>query len=722
MLVSVTARRVIVVGALLCACGPGTRGGRSTVAHEALRGLPPPSDRPYDLQDDGDLRDVREQYDLLAVGAEGRSAQRVQLADAYVRRIERSFDGDDRATAYDWFLEMIGLWRPDELSAGAPDLAPYAPVIERIRVSYARSGGDAEAVVALLALRAAAPERRDALDAELALILQYVDDLAIAHAGEGARHARPIKLLENGAGHVPTGFAVSRLTALYLERQAAIDTLFRGGGGPDMGVLSEHGEGLFRTTWNIVRFHARAGRLAEALPIVGELRGVGDDAGLRGDLASALATGAPAAAWVSLARHYIDSDPGKSDLDAALAICRAGLAAHPDDPGLHAIAGAISRDQNHLARALHSMERAYQLDPTDRDVANALAALYAIRVERLAQSERPDAARARLAELEAFHAEAARRFDDRLDSDLADAYAGMGRGLLGLGEVDAARGYLERSLKLRADYASLEYLGTIDLKRHNYQSAIGYFERALVLPADDITDHFVRGKLRRLLGDAYRGAGQADEATGQYRRAVEEWEQLDARYELTPRASAEVLIEVGKLYWALGERDAALGLFETAIDIDPQTESTYADVVAFLAVRDRYAAMADAYHRALGTAAIGDYFKVYMSLWLLAAGRRAGVPDDPLALDYLRSRHGTLWHDRLAQLAIGATTFDALWPHADNRGRRAELFYYAAVLGDAPAADRRKLLDNVLATDMLTFFEYDMAALLLASERYTDPR
>ncbi|MEM9492473.1 MAG: hypothetical protein AAGC55_25220, partial [Myxococcota bacterium] len=47
---------------------------------------------------------------------------------------------------------------------------------------------------------------------------------------------------------------------------------------------------------------------------------------------------------------------------------------------------------------------------------------------------------------------------------------------------------------------------------------------------------------------------------------------------------------------------------------------------------------------------------------------------------------------------------------ATTRGRRAELLYYSAVLGgDYKRAEIRDLLRGVVATDMVLFYEYDMA-------------
>ena len=81
--------------------------------------------------------------------------------------------------------------------------------------------------------------------------------------------------------------------------------------------------------------------------------------------------------------------------------------------------------------------------------------------------------------------------------------------------------------------------------------------------------------------------------------------------------------------------------------------------------------------------------------------------------DYLAERDGPLWYDDLARYADRTHRPAAtLRRRATTRARRAELLYYTAVLEATPrdpAAPRAQLLEGVVATDMVLFFEYDMA-------------
>jgi tetratricopeptide (TPR) repeat protein len=233
----------------------------------------------------------------------------------------------------------------------------------------------------------------------------------------------------------------------------------------------------------------------------------------------------------------------------------------------------------------------------------------------------------------------------------------------------------------------------------------------LALPVEDLTFEFDRARVIRLIGETYEAAGDTRRAQHHYRQALASWNSLASRAEFREPFLAEALIENGKLQWRLGHKENALTLLEEAIDLDPNGSATHTDVVSFLIVRDEYERALDAYHRALGSHNIGEYSKVYMSLWVIGEARRSGRREDPLALSYLSERKGPLWYDELARFASGHTGEARLSARATTRGRRAEMLFYTAMLGASrqdPVA-MRALLRDVVASDMVMFFEYDMA-------------
>jgi hypothetical protein len=123
----------------------------------------------------------------------------------------------------------------------------------------------------------------------------------------------------------------------------------------------------------------------------------------------------------------------------------------------------------------------------------------------------------------------------------------------------------------------------------------------------------------------------------------------------------------------------------------------------------------DAYHRVLGRGQISEYLKVYCSLWVLDLDRRSGEAQDPLAQSFLAGVHGAKWYAELARWATGHETEAELLARADTPAKKAEASFYRALrrFEDGHADEGRALLKAVIDTQMMAFFEYDMASYYL---------
>jgi tetratricopeptide (TPR) repeat protein len=670
-------------------------------------------DAPFDLAEDQDLELERGELFALPEGAPERTALRRRLADEYARRLASALAHGQHATGVAALRALLSLWSADELRRPAEvgaELARYRPLLGRARGLYARAGRDRETAAALAALILADPGRAATHRAELGDVFAFADELAVAEGGAGAQRARPIEILEYVVDFHPAPWVVDRLAALYLERQSALDSDFRRNGA-NLAAIRAHGDGVLRTAWGVTRILARGGRIAEAAKAIEGLDGLGDDRELRQRLRRALSDGSSAADWLLLAARFLSSDPEHGDHTAALAIAREAIRRFPTSAEAHLIAAESARRLGHVALAIRHYERGLALDPKHADATSELGRLYLLRISSLALSDRPAAARKLLSGFERFHAVATEALEKPIEPDIADAKAAFGRGLVSLGQLDLARRYLTISIKSRPTLDALESLGTIALKQDRFAEAIEMFERALARPEDDLITRHQQLRLMRLLAEAHDGAGQSTMAESRYRAALAAWSRQMEQPQLPAPLAAEALVEQAKILWRIGQRETALVAFDAAVDSDPNGASSHADVVAFLIVRNQYDRALDAYHRALGSPEIGAYFKVYISLWVLAEARRQGLPPDPLALDFLSSRDGTLWYDDLARYATGRMNLAALRARATTRSRRAELLYYQAVLGtDRRHPDQsRRLLQGVVATEMVLFFEYDMA-------------
>jgi tetratricopeptide (TPR) repeat protein len=258
-------------------------------------------------------------------------------------------------------------------------------------------------------------------------------------------------------------------------------------------------------------------------------------------------------------------------------------------------------------------------------------------------------------------------------------------------------------------------MGQIRLKKGDAKEAVALFERGMTLPKSDKAEEiFWRAKLRRDLGDAYELLGDKSSAESARKSALADWDAL-ANLGLTSDGKAESGIERAKLYYQLGDRDQSLANFEAAIDAAPDRGGTYADVIAFLVPRGELDEALDAYHRALGRNEVTEYLKVYCSLWIVDLAKRAKQPADPLASSFLQSTDGGKWYDDLARWATGRETEQQMLARVDTPAKKAEAAYYRAMraieAGDDATA--KKLWKEVVDTDMMAFFEFDMAQMFL---------
>ncbi len=694
---------LVVLGCALVlpACGPK--------ASVRIPEKPGRVDAPYELQADEDLVASRTLYDALTMAAPKRTSSRMALAREYARRINGLLKEGKTRTAYSHFERLITLWSPSELSSPQPKLALFAPQARALRKRFARSGATSETVATLAALILMDPSAAKSYEKEIEEILSYSDELAVALHGPNASRAYPIRILEKTAEFLPLRSIVAKLLTLYQERQAAISSsIRRGTANIDVSLLRLHGEGLLTTTRNIVRLLAQNSDFAGWLPALTNIIGLGDNADLRKRVQAAV-TSTDAGPWLALSAGFRGNP---ADLKAALAISMEAIRRYPEDALPYFSAAAAASDMDNAPLAIRLYEAGLTLDGEYLEASQSLASLYEQRVNELAHSDRPNAALKQLAAFERFHSKASKLLGKPLKPDLASAYAVMGRGLVSLGDLVAAREYLARSLRLRLNLPSLEYLGLIALRQGEFEVARSHFLKALTIGGEGFGEQFNTNRLQRLAAECLVGAGKRGQAKKEFLRTQASWRHLLANYEVPAAPKAEILIELGKLDLQLGMRDEAEGHFFEALSEAPNNGGNHADLVAFLVNHGAYEAARDVYLDALGNEKITQYFKIYMSLWILAEASRSDQEPDPHASSFLKAQSSAQWSAELARYASGHGSRKRLESMATTRGRRAEFMYYSAVLGPESKnpEQARLLLEEVLRGEMVLFFEYEMAA------------
>ncbi|MCW5805011.1 MAG: hypothetical protein KIT31_21755 [Deltaproteobacteria bacterium] len=536
--------------------------------------------------------------------------------------------------------------------------------------------------------------------------------------------AQPIALLHPTALALPLPWLVDRYVELVVQRRTAVAALLAADGAP-YGILRAHRDVVYAAR-RIANVLARAGRTAEIHARISPIKTIGYDRDLA--MRVELATDQPTPmAYVTLAgalrTHEKAPDPA-----AALAVCNAGLARFPGDPELLAAAADSARFLGRVEQAIALYEQALRAD-TDAEVdlpaALRLGKLYAERIGRIAAGGRPRAATLALGEVREFTAKLARSRPSHVWGQVvAIAESALGKGLAGQGLVDDGRRVLTTSLAHAPSIDAFEALSRLETQLDAFAAGRGWAQRGLDLLGSSAGDRYRRAKLARIAGDAMRRAGKPREAEAHYRDAVRAWASLGEDKELAPQIVAERYLDGGRARWWIGDAMAVEHVLK-AVDLllgphrDATSDEIPAGVVAFLIQAGRYHDALDAYHRGLGEPSGGEAYKVYTSLWILVEARRLGHPPDRLATEYLASRTGDLWYERLARAASGKLSYDQLRASAATGPQKGELAFYGAMLGLDPRAatpgGRRALLEATVAARSVFDAEYDLARLYLAA-------
>lgn len=678
-------------------------------------------DTPVHLRDDADRGAALDHLWVMPPGPE-RDRARAEIADAVARRIGEAIAERRPFAAAALLDQLVSPWQAEPAAIGR-GLARHAELLRSLRALFARAGALEPAVRTLVVLAEVEPAARAAHLAELDEILEFADQLAIAEHGADARGGQPLGLLGPAATAIPLPWLVDRYVAKLVERQVTVATLLATRGA-SMSLVRAHGD-VIATSRRIANVLARAGRAGEIHRGLQRLRpGIGATAEGRDRelrIAAELVAEQPtAAAHLELASR-LRTDEHAADPAAALAVALAGLARHPGDPALLASAGADARTLGRVDLAIDCFERSlHGAAEVDATVALRLGRLYGDRIARLAGSGRPHAASSAWRDVIRFTAGVARRHPHSVwQQTAAIAESALGKGLAGQGLVDEGRRALTASLERAPSIDAFETLTRIDVAVDDFASAQRWASEGIAMLGDGTAgDRYRRAKLERHSADALRRAGKRTAAAGRYLDSLRTWASLGEAKELPRAVSAERLFDSGRSMWWLGDAGRAVELVLTAVEVDPGTPEITAGAVAFLLEIGRYRDAVDALHRALGDPAVLELHKIYPSLWVLGEARRLGEQPDRLAHEYLATRRGDLWPERLAQAATGKLSFEALRAAATTGPQRGELAFYGAVLGLDPEAatpaGQRRLLQQVVAARIVLDPEYDLARAYLA--------
>lgn len=680
---------------------------------------------PTDLPGPGpvdDLDDFEQGLnDFVLLGDEHpkREAYRQALLGFLETYLSRAVKDGDEDEAYTSLRYALSLYSPAELRRAAPrpGLAKAAHALYRQVASH---GAERPALLALaVEQRFGEKETRDkaledweALETWLIRNGPYADEPLL-------KHEELERALEDVAAIFPSPFVTQRLADLYVARyEAAVRSKAHGRG---FGTASVRRIEI--TGYLLMRLYLRADDLDAAVSGLNRVELDPPVAKLREILEDATKPRRNARALVAIAEQFVPEPGADPDLPYVVQgwgivdnLARRALQRHPKDPYVHLLRARTLVEAGLVDAAIFHLRKTIDLKEDVFEAWAQLAQLEHRSLSRLAESD-PEEALERIATLEAFHRRAVELWRDRpIRPGLPDAYYVVAEGLYQAGRVDSAIELLGRSQTLQPRPQTLDLLGTIALKRAHWGDAEGHFDDLATLAFDsELAQLQWEARARHQLGLIAMRRGDNTASAKHFKLALRHTNELLARGETDAARRSDRYVERGKLLFLLGDVRLAMNDFDHAADLAPDSVKVYADPLLLMVSYGHHDEARRIFRRAMAHGDLANSLKLYFSLWMNELAQVQGESPDPEATAFLRGYDEDDWGSKLARHARGDLAFDELLDDAKDKGRRAEAFFYEGVRrwrsGDADRG--RELLESVVKTEMMGFFEYDMAQAFL---------
>ncbi len=683
-------------------------------AHRGKTTIEVPSEPPA-IDDLDGLMEVHNRFVLLPADHPARDAHRDALRGYLTRHIERALDQGRPQEAEAALLHAVSLYTPSELSSTAP-VPSLAKAAHGLYRHTARRGDELPSLFALSveqqfgsqATRERAVEDWSTLERWLVENGPFATEPMLAQ--EELERA-----LETVAARFPSPFIVQRLSDLYVARYEAAVRAHGSGGGLGPNAMRR----MEITGYLLMRLYLRADDPNGARKALDRIDGAQAVDKLSEIIEDAYKPRRSARPLLSLADQFVpepDADASLPYVDQSWGIIdnisRRALDRFPKDPYVHLLRARSLQYIGLSTASLHHLRRSVELKDDVFETWQLLAQLEQEELSRLASRD-VEAAKTRLSEIETLHERAMKLWSDRpIRPALPEAYYTVAEALYHAGMVDDAERLLDKSLQIEAQPHALDLLGTIALKRARFGVAQAHYEDLARLTHDE-PDTKLRWEARasERLGEIALRQGDAKTSTGHFRVALRQTNELLTQPAMSAAQQANRYLDRGQLLFFMGEISLALDDYEHAADLAPDYVKAYSEPMLQLVSHGYYAEAQSVFRRAVDRDEVTDDLELYFALWLNDLALRQGLSPDATAQQVISGYEGARWGKKLAQHARGELNYDDLLQGASDEGERAEAFFYEGLRrwrsGDATAG--RTLLEQVVATELMGFFEYDMA-------------
>jgi tetratricopeptide (TPR) repeat protein len=716
---------LVAAGASGCATSPRPQ------PHTAVHAMP-------ESVDGGTVVEMQRMLDETAPGDRARDAVRARVTAYLARRGLDAAHTGDHAQALRTLRSALVHYAPEEIAAGSlpRELGPLAEAL----LAWAEPRGDeARALIAARVLMAVEGGSTEAARATYARISEWGsrnrEDFQRPWVREGelsevwtevARVVPARDVLDAAAEHLIARRRMAR------EGQA---TLLREQTRPSYDEVRQLRAGLSTSGAELAILFLRVGDVREAANRLRQF-GPGSEATGLADVLGSIAQGEGGAdALAELGERLERIEVGGQGSDrrasagraeriggASAGVCRLGRRAFPTDPRFaRCLAAAAFRERDAGLNAAH-LEAAYGLSPeTQSELRRAIEGATLWLSQELGADDLSGGRRAYTLAADLvgqWRRKYAGQVAPVAEADLEEAAAQLE---LSGGDLTRAQAHLERAT--RAEPASRDAfytLAEIAWRHGDHAAAMRHLEEGLRLPLrPSESDSVFRPLFQVRQAMVTASSGDRAEAERRFREAEQSLDAL-SRVVTGPDLS-NVMFQLAVVRDALGDTDRVRSTLDAALDATPDSRDAAARAVTFCLVRGRWADARDLARRARAQLTLDRPWTVYFGLWGSAAARIGRLSDDGgagAALERVTASTGDAapWTTRIAQHWLGTLDRAGLERYARTPGHRAEMFFYASLLhragGDNAAAEAD--LRAVVATEVLRYFEYEMAWEMLA--------
>jgi tetratricopeptide (TPR) repeat protein len=632
---------------------------------------------------------------------------RQSLIQYQIKKAERGIKQKKPSKVIKVFKLILSLYSSKEIEKGriTSKLLPLSDYI----ISYFSSQGDEAKVMSALLVKYLITKKR--------VIIQEYEK--IANWARQARYSTQdplnqinglISIYEEIGSFLPIAKIVHYLEKLYLNRYQILASLLKREEDLAWRILIEPEYKLYQldllsTPYFITRIYLMADNPLGAFKALDSLKAKLEPARAILSILKGIKK-KEKEAYLSLAQIFTHQDP-----KVGIQVCLKAQKLFPKESMFPRCAGLLYYKTKQFKKGLLSYKRAILLSPHQRRLYEEMLELLNATFIRRIEKEDIKGAYFTLKKIERTVRKIKAKWPKkRKEVRLEQLYREMGLLYFNTGKIRKSREMLKHSLKIKLTHEVLLRLALIAERRAEFKSAIKLYYQALRIKIKDTYERlYWRALSLKGMGNVFAAKGDMIKAKKLWLKALDTWDRVLPF--LSSEGKAVAYLNKGLIFSRIGRQKKALESFQDAIEVQPERRATYARLLAFCTSHNFFQKAIDIYHMARTHISLSEQWKIYYALWMLSLEWRHNDYTGTNARQFLKEVKGRKWHHLLASFYSGELSFKELLAQADTPGKRAEAYFYEAQKWLAKNRIKRVyyLLKKVIETDMMGFFEYEMA-------------